>query len=98
MDLGFVTHSVHMNSRLVNLQLQTLLGSSEVVISGPPSAHIYPPGPAWLFLLVKGIASEGQKVMVGDGSGPPVDEAAIETLLSRTKALAKVHSPDSTQS
>jgi hypothetical protein len=88
MDLGFVTHSVHMNSRLVILKPFSLSGG-KLQVQGPPSAQVYPPGPAWLYLLNDGIPSTGTKVMVGDGTGPPVDSAAIEYVLSHTETIAK---------
>lgn len=76
MDLGFVTHAVHANSRLVYLLFSY---KNEVfTIQGPPHGNIYPPGPAWLYIIVDGIPSEGRKVMVGNGDGPPVDENAIQ--------------------
>ncbi|KAF8595713.1 hypothetical protein BDV93DRAFT_528472 [Ceratobasidium sp. AG-I] len=46
--------------------------------------HIYPPGPAWLFIVVNGVPSVAQKVMVGDGSSPPVDQGAIDNMLAKT--------------
>jgi hypothetical protein len=43
------------------------------------SVHVvYPPGPAWLFVIVDGVPSEAVKVMVGEGRSPPVDQGAIE--------------------
>ncbi|KAJ7636288.1 glyoxal oxidase precursor [Roridomyces roridus] len=69
MDLGYVTHAQHSNSRLVVLQ-HTLLGNV-LEITTPPNNNIYPPGPAWLFLVVDGVWSQGVQVMVGDGGNPP---------------------------
>jgi len=75
MDLGFVTHAVHANSRLVYLTAS--LDGDTLKITGPPSKTIYPPGPGWLYVVFDGISSKGIKVMVGDGSSPPVDEGAL---------------------
>lgn len=58
-------------------------------MQGPPSNLIYPPGPGWLYLLNDGIPSVGKKIMVGDGNGPPVDEAAISNVLASTETIAK---------
>lgn len=89
-DLGFVTHSVHANSRLVKLVPTSLSSDGKTLtISSPPSPDIYPPGPGWLYLLVKGIPSEGKKVMVGDGSNPPEDEEARRNMLESTKTVVK---------
>lgn len=78
MDLGFVTHGVHMNSRLVELSASISEDRKSLSVTGPPNSRIYPPGPAWLYVLVDGIPSAGRKVMIGSGEGPPVDEGAIE--------------------
>ncbi|KAF8319285.1 copper radical oxidase [Clavulina sp. PMI_390] len=77
MDLGFVTHGVHMNSRLVFLTCSLSPDRASLIVSGPPSGGVYPPGPGWLYVVVDGVPSVGRKVMVGDGAGPPVDDAAI---------------------
>ncbi|KAG7092705.1 hypothetical protein E1B28_009035 [Marasmius oreades] len=74
MDLGFVTHAVHMNSRMVYAKIiQTADGLWS--ITAPPNENVYPPGPAWMFFLCDGIPSEGKKVIIGEGHSPPVDEA-----------------------
>lgn len=87
-DLGFITHSIHMNSRLVSLTVNSI-SSGVLQVQGPPSTLIYSPGPAWLYLVNDGIPSVGKKVMVGVGNGPPVDEAAIASVLSSTEPTAK---------
>lgn len=73
MDLGFVTHAVHDNSRLVYLK-PIEVTEDEVTFMAPPSKDIYPPGPGFIFCLVNGIPSEGRKIMVGDGRSPPANE------------------------
>lgn len=77
-----------MNSRLVTLKA-TSISSGIIQVQGPPTVNIYPPGPAWLYLLNDGIPSIGKKVMVGDGNGPPVDEEAIRNVLASTETIAK---------
>lgn len=74
MDLGYVTHAVHANSRLVYLAVS--IDGETATITGPPNGMIYPPGPGWLYLVVDGVPSKGIKIMVGDGKGPEVDEDA----------------------
>ncbi len=76
MDLGYVTHAVHANSRLVYLVTSTL-ENGILTARGPPNGNIYPPGPGWLYIIVNGVPSEGKKVMIGSGNGPPVDQDAI---------------------
>lgn len=78
MDLGFSTHSVHMNARLVYLPVQVSEDRKTLTVSAPIDGRVYPPGPGFVFVVVDGVPSKGQKVMVGDGKGPKVDEAAIQ--------------------
>ncbi|KAG9109346.1 hypothetical protein FRC07_008328, partial [Ceratobasidium sp. 392] len=61
MDLGFVTHNVHMNSRLV--ELESVLQGRTLTIRTPPSALVYPPGPGWIYVLADGVPSTGKKLM-----------------------------------
>ncbi|KAI0082827.1 copper radical oxidase [Panus rudis PR-1116 ss-1] len=84
MDFGYVTHAVHANSRLV--YLDTSLNGQILTITGPPDGGVYPPGPAWLFVVVDGVPSTGFKLMVGDGSSPEVDHAALHNMLTKTQA------------
>ena len=78
MDFGYVTHAVHANSRLVRLASSLAGDKTTLSIVGPPDGNIYPPGPGWLFVVVKDIPSIAVKVMIGDGQSPPVDEAALQ--------------------
>jgi len=78
MDLGYVTHGVHANSRLVYLPASLSADQTILTITGPPDAKIWPPGPGWLYLVVGGVPSTARKVMVGGGMQPPVDEEALD--------------------
>jgi Domain of unknown function (DUF1929) len=73
MDLGFVTHGVHANSRLVYLCV-SVSSDDELTITGPPDGNVYPPGPGWIYVVVDDIPSAGVKVLVGSGENPPVDD------------------------
>ena len=85
MDLGFVTHSIHMNSRLVYLDFEVSPDSpNRLTVRSPSSSGIYPPGPGWLFLVVEDIWSVARQVMVGDGSSPPEDPGATANVLAHT--------------
>ncbi|GBE82141.1 Aldehyde oxidase GLOX [Sparassis crispa] len=85
MDLGYVTHAVHANSRLVYLEFSLSSDGQVLTIVGPPHGAVYPPGPGWLYIVVDGIPSTGLKVMVGDGDDPPLDESALQNLLATTE-------------
>lgn len=80
MDLGFVTHGIHMNSRMVYLQHALVFQGNDLFLQviGPPDGGVYPPGPGFLFLITNGTPSEGVKIMVGNGASPPVDQTALE--------------------
>lgn len=76
MDLGYVTHAVHANSRLVYLTSSVSSDQQTLTITAPPNGNIYPPGPGFIYVVVDGVPSVGVKVLVGDGKGPVVDAAA----------------------
>lgn len=77
MDLGFVTHTVHANSRLVYLVASVSDDGRAITVTGPPDGGVYPPGPGFLYLVVDDVPSVGVKVMIGDGEDPPFDEDAL---------------------
>ncbi|KAJ7602531.1 glyoxal oxidase precursor [Roridomyces roridus] len=68
-DMGFITHAWHAGSRLVFLE-HTLSGNT-LTITTPPNGNIYPPGPAWIYVVADGVWSEGVQIMIGDGGNPP---------------------------
>ena len=76
MDLGYVTHAVHANSRLVYLVFQR--DADILTVTGPPDGGVYPPGPAFIYLVVDGVPSVGRKVIIGDGKDPDVDKEALD--------------------
>ncbi|KAI0647349.1 copper radical oxidase [Trametes meyenii] len=84
MDLGYVTHAVHANSRLVYLESALSDDQETLTITGPPNGNVYPPGPGFIYVVVDGVPSVGVKVLVGDGKGPAVDEGARNNLLKST--------------
>ncbi|KAJ6468001.1 glyoxal oxidase N-terminus-domain-containing protein [Mycena vitilis] len=85
MDLGFATHGVHMDQRLVYLVSTLSADKKTLTVKAPPTAAHYPPGPAYLYVVTDtGAPSFGHKTLVGTGASPPVDEAAIANMLSKT--------------
>lgn len=83
-DLGYSTHAVHMNHRLVELKCKLTANRGSVIMTAPANTGIYPPGPshsllmiltyslvgyAWLYVLADGIPSAGFRVMIGSGKG-----------------------------
>lgn len=85
MDLGFVTHSLHMNGRLVYLDFKHEGSSlSTLTVQAPPNPSIYPPGPGWIYVVVDDKWTVASPVMVGDGSDPPEDLGALESMLANS--------------
>ncbi|KAJ7846109.1 glyoxal oxidase N-terminus-domain-containing protein [Mycena olivaceomarginata] len=74
MDFGFVTHSVHMDQKLV--KLVSVLQGNQLTVTGPPNPNIFSPGPGWIIVMADGVPSVAQQVMVGDGGNPPEDSGA----------------------
>lgn len=70
-DLGFSTHAFHSSARLVFLDHQLSDDRRSLTFTIPPHPNIYPPGPAYIFLTVDDISSEGREVLVGTGAPPP---------------------------
>ncbi|KAF7342070.1 putative fungistatic metabolite [Mycena venus] len=83
MDFGFVTHSVHMDQKLV--KLVSVWQGNQLTATGPPNANIFSPGPGWVIVMADGVPSVAQQVMVGSGANPPEDDAAIANMLASTK-------------
>ncbi|KAJ7234913.1 hypothetical protein C8J57DRAFT_1531189 [Mycena rebaudengoi] len=85
MDLGFATHSVHMDQRLVYLTSTLSTDKKKLMVKAPPSGMIYPPGPAFLYVVTNtGSTSFGHKTIIGTGASPPVDHDAIANMPKST--------------
>jgi hypothetical protein len=82
---GFSTHAMSMGQRFLELSTSyTIDPDSNTttlhVSQMPPNAALFPPGPAMLFLVVDGVPSMGEYVIVGSGSIGTQPTAAAETL------------------
>lgn len=68
-----------MDQRLVYLAATLNSAKTVLTVTAPPSGQIYPPGPAFLYVVTSsGVPSVGRKTLVGTGASPPVDQAAIK--------------------
>ncbi|KAI1914472.1 hypothetical protein LOZ39_004482 [Ophidiomyces ophidiicola] len=68
---GYVTHSVHMGHRMLYLDHQgwkPFKRKQKITVTMPPSSRIAPPGPYVIYVVVDGIPSVGQFVMVQNGN------------------------------
>ncbi|CAL3967877.1 unnamed protein product [Diplocarpon coronariae] len=65
---GFVTHSLHMGHRMLNLDVvnRSPVGTDlrQVTVNGPPNRNVAPPGPYVMYVLVDGVPSVGHFVQV----------------------------------
>ncbi|MGQ0591644.1 MAG: galactose oxidase-like domain-containing protein [Gammaproteobacteria bacterium] len=68
---GATTHAFDMEQRLVELEIQAVLGSGLRLV-GPPNANIAPPGYYMLFLIdSEGVPSVASFVRLGSGADSP---------------------------
>ncbi|GAA5830418.1 hypothetical protein JCM3766R1_002709 [Sporobolomyces carnicolor] len=101
---GFSTHVMNMGARMLSLEHSSTRSQNETTIHCsqlPPNPSLLVPGPALLFVVVKGVPSFGEQVMIGSGElGPqPLFEASVLPPSSisdpaarkqRTSAAAKI--------
>ncbi|KAF7317558.1 hypothetical protein MKEN_00842700 [Mycena kentingensis (nom. inval.)] len=87
MDLGYSTHGVHMDQRLVYLPATLAPCRTKLTVTAPPSAGVFPPGPAFLYVVTdSGAPSFAHRTLVGTGAGPQVDAGALANMLAKTAA------------
>ena len=68
---GFTTHAMNMGQRIMQLNnTYTVQSNGSIILHTaqlPPNANLFQPGPAFLFVNVNGIPSNGTYVIVGSG-------------------------------
>lgn len=84
MNLGYSTHGVYMNNRMVELRTTRDIRRRTLTLQGPQGPTYYQPGYAFLYLITDGIVSKGRRVMIGGGGGPSVDAKALNGLRTAT--------------
>ncbi|PLW32204.1 hypothetical protein PCANC_18930 [Puccinia coronata f. sp. avenae] len=100
---GFSTHAINMGQRYVQLRSTYDVnpdGSATLHVSQlPPNPAILAPGPAFVYVVVKGVPSIGVMVMVGNGQlGPqptansPALPGKIPTIVQKTETAAEMGS------
>lgn len=82
---GFSTHAMSMGQRFLELStsytIDTDANTTTLHVSQmPPNAALFQPGPAMMFLVLDGVPSWGEYVMVGSGSIGTQPTAAAESL------------------
>ncbi|GAA5945093.1 hypothetical protein JCM10213_001556 [Rhodosporidiobolus nylandii] len=90
---GFSTHVMNMGQRALELQHTYSLnsdGSATLHVSQlPPLPGLFAPGPALLFVVVKGVPSNGTTVMVGSGKLGTQPTAALPTLPTSSRSSSR---------
>ncbi|KAF8870522.1 glyoxal oxidase N-terminus-domain-containing protein [Mucidula mucida] len=82
MDLGFATHGIHMDQRMLTLVSSLSSDKKLLTVTGPPTPALFPPGPAYLFVVTDdGVPSSGHKTLVGTGAAPPSDANATANMM-----------------
>lgn len=88
---GFITHSLHMNQRMLFLDFTDISSSSShekktknlaqkktLRVRMPPTPNLAPPGPYVVYVVVDGVPAVGQMVMVRTGTEAGEDEGEGE--------------------
>ncbi|KAI0290848.1 copper radical oxidase variant A [Multifurca ochricompacta] len=80
---GFTTHAMNMGQRIMQLNNTYTVQSDGTIILHtaqlPPNPNLFQPGPAFLFVTINGIPSNGTYVIIGNGqiSGQPTNPASV---------------------
>ncbi|KAJ8514511.1 hypothetical protein ONZ45_g7965 [Pleurotus djamor] len=68
---GFTTHAMNMGQRYLQLNNTYTVNSDGTILlhvsQAPPNPNIFQPGPAFLFVTINGIPSNGTSLIVGNG-------------------------------
>jgi hypothetical protein len=98
---GFTTHAMNMGQRIMQLNNTFTVKNDGTIILHtaqlPPSPNLFQPGPAFLFVTISGIPSNGSFVVVGNGQigqQPTVAASVLPaSVLSSGTTSGTVHSP-----
>lgn len=81
---GFTTHAMNMGQRYLQLNnTYTVQDDGTItlhVAQAPPSPFIFQPGPAFLYVVIDGIPSNGSYVIVGNGQIGPQPTSGASSL------------------
>ncbi|KAJ7940479.1 DUF1929-domain-containing protein [Mycena leptocephala] len=96
---GWTTHGMNMGQRYMQLQNSYTVnkdGSFTLHVSQPPpNSNLFQPGPAWVYVVVNGIPSNGTAVIVGSGAVGSQPTAAQASLPASVKLAGVSGSADS---
>ena len=100
---GFTTHAMNMGQRFLQLDHSYTVKKEGTitlhVAQMPPNANIFQPGPAFLYVTINGVPSNGTYVIVGNGQvGPqPVADASVLPQSVVAEGASGKASPESTK-
>ncbi|KAJ7645473.1 DUF1929-domain-containing protein [Mycena polygramma] len=81
---GWTTHAMNMGQRYLQLNnTYTVNSDSSITLhvsQAPPNANLFQPGPAFLYVVVNGVPSNGTAVLVGSGNIEAQPTAAVAAL------------------
>ncbi|KAH9979779.1 glyoxal oxidase [Russula compacta] len=81
---GFTTHAMNMGQRILELNHTYTVESNGTIILHtaqlPPNPNLFQPGPAFLFVTISGIPSNGTYVLVGNGQVSTQATAPVSAL------------------
>ncbi|KAJ7741572.1 DUF1929-domain-containing protein [Mycena maculata] len=96
---GWTTHAMNMGQRYMQLNNSYTVNSDASITLHvnqlPPNANLFQPGPAWLFVVVNGIPSNGTSVLVGTGNietQPTASQAALPNNVNLASASGSADS------
>jgi hypothetical protein len=90
---GFSTHGINFGQRYLELETSYSMnqGTGDITVYAsqmPPNANLFTPGPAMIFLVVDGVPSVGQMIMIGSGKIETQPTAAASVLPQREIIVA----------
>ena len=80
---GFATHAMNLGQRIMQLNNTYTVQNGSIVLHTaqlPPNPNLFQPGPAFLFVTINGIPSNGTYVIVGNGIQGPQPTAPASVL------------------
>jgi len=86
---GWTTHAMNMGQRFLQLNnTYTVNGDGSITLHTaqmPPNANIFQPGPAFVYVVINGIPSNGTYVIIGSGDFGTQPTSAASTLPQSTR-------------
>ncbi|KAJ7510023.1 copper radical oxidase variant A [Mycena galericulata] len=96
---GWTTHAMNMGQRYMQLNNSYTVNSNGNIVLHvnqlPPNPNLFQPGPAWVYVVVNGVPSNGTSVLVGSGAVGTQPTAAQASLPPSVNLASASGSADS---